>query len=168
MRIRPATADDLPAILEIHNDAVLHTTAIWDEEPVNLTNRLDWYEARVHAGYPVLVAEVDGPDGPVIGGYASYGEFRPRASYRHTVENSVYVHPDQRRQGLARALLTELIAVARRDPEAHTVLALIETGNMVSVDLHVDLGFVVAGQFAEVGRKFDRWLDLTILQLGVG
>lgn len=165
MTIRPATADDLPTILDIHNDAVLTTTAIWDEEPVNLTNRLDWFEARKEAGFPVLVGvEEDGS----VAGYASYGEFRPRVSYRHTVENSVYVHPDHRRRGWARRLLTALIDDARRDEKAHVMLALIESGNTVSIDLHTALGFTTEAHLPEVGRKFDRWLDLTIMRLGVG
>lgn len=162
--IRDANRDDLPAILEIHNDAVATTTAIWDEEPVDLANRTDWFEARRAAGYPIIVAEVDGQ----VGGYAAYGEFRPRASYRHSVENSVYVHPDFRRRGLARALLTRLVEIARQDPNAHTILALIESGNEVSIALHRDLGFDVNGALPEVGHKFGRWLDLTIMQLGVG
>lgn len=162
--IRPATADDLPQILDIHNDAVLHTTAIWDEAPVDLADRRAWFDARAEGGFPVLVAEIDGR----IGGYASYGPFRPRASYRHTVENSVYVHPDFRRRGLARGLLTKLLQIAGDDEQAHVVVALIESGNTVSIALHEQLGFTTAGVMAEVGRKFDRWLDLTILQRGVG
>lgn len=162
--LRPATTDDLPEILQIHNDAIATTTAIWDEEQVDLADRRAWFEAKEAAGHPVIVADVDGQ----VGGYAAYGAFRPRASYRHTVEDSVYVHPDHRRRGLARLLLTELVEVARADDDVHVVLALIESGNAVSIALHEELGFTVAGSMPEVGRKFERWLDLTILQLGVG
>lgn len=162
--IREASPADLPAILEIHNDAILTTTAIWDESPVDLADRVAWYERLVGDGKPVLVAEIDGQ----VAGYASYGPFRPRSSYRHTVENSVYVHRDHRRRGVARQLMVALLGRAYDDPGAHVVLALIESGNTVSIELHEDLGFELAARLPEVGRKFDRWLDLSILRLAVG
>jgi len=162
--IRAATPADLPRILEIHNDAILTTTAIWDESPVDLADRVAWYERLVGAGKPVLVAEIDGE----VAGYASYGPFRPRSSYRHTVENSVYVHRDHRRRGVARQLMVALLGHACDNPDVHVVLALIESGNTVSIELHEDLGFELSARLPEVGRKFDRWLDLTILRRDVG
>ena len=162
--IRAAIPADLPEILEIHNDAIATTTAIWDEEQVDLADRGAWYERLVAAGRPVLVADVDGR----VGGYASYGPFRPRSSYRHTVEDSVYVHRDFRRRGLARELMLALLGHAYDDPDVHVVLALIESGNTVSIELHEDLGFELVARLPETGRKFDRWLDLTILRLPVG
>ncbi|MTB87538.1 N-acetyltransferase [Aeromicrobium senzhongii] len=162
--IREATPADLPAILDIHNEAILNTTAIWDETPAELADRVRWYENLVTAGYPVLVAETGG----TVAGYASYGPFRTRSSYRHTVENSVYVHRDHRRRGIARELLVALLGHAYDDADVHVVLALIESGNTVSIELHEDLGFEQTGHLAEVGRKFDRWLDLTILRCPVG
>ncbi len=162
--IRAATPADLPGILEIHNDAIVTSTAIWDEVPVDLANRLDWYEQRVASGHPVLVAEIDGQ----IAGFASYGAFRERASYRHTVEDAVYVHRDHRRRGVARELMVPLLGHACDSPDVHVMLALIESSNTVSIELHEDLGFEMTGRLPEVGRKFDRWLDLTILRLVVG
>lgn len=162
--IRAATPADIPAILDIHNEAIENTTAIWDETPVDLADRVRWYERLVAAGHPVLVAEAGGE----VAGYTSYGPFRPRASYRHTVENSVYVHRDHRRRGVARELLVALLGQACDSPDVHVVLALIESGNTVSIELHEDLGFEHSGRLAEVGRKFDRWLDLTILRRVVG
>ncbi|GAA3529985.1 N-acetyltransferase [Aeromicrobium flavum] len=162
--IRAATPADLPAILDIHNEAIENTTAIWDETPVELADRVRWYERLVTSGHPVLVAETGGQ----VAGYASYGPFRPRSSYRHTVEDSVYVHRDHRRRGIARELLVSLLGEACDAPDVHVVLALIESGNTVSIELHEDLGFEQVGHLAEVGRKFDRWLDLTILRCAVG
>ena len=162
--IRAATPADLPAILDIHNEAIENTTAIWDETPVDLADRLHWFETRVRAGHPVLVADVHGE----VAGYASYGTFRPRESYRHTVENAVYVHRDHRRRGIARQLMVALLGQACDAPDVHVVLALIESGNTVSIELHEDLGFEQTGRLEEVGRKFDRWLDLTILRRVVG
>lgn len=87
--IRDAAAVDLPALLTIHNDAIATTTAIWDEQPVDLDSRRQWFRMRGSSWQPVLVAELDGK----FAGYASYGAWRPKAGYRSTMENSVYVHP---------------------------------------------------------------------------
>jgi L-amino acid N-acyltransferase YncA len=162
--IRAATPADLPAILDIHNEAIENTTAIWDATPVELAERVHWYESLVTSGHPVLVAETAGQ----IAGYASYGPFLPRSAYRHTVENSVYVHRDHRRRGIARQLLVSLLGQAYDSSDVHVVLALIESGNTVSIELHEDLGFAQVAHLAEVGRKFDRWLDLSVLRCAVG
>jgi phosphinothricin acetyltransferase len=90
LTLRDATEDDLPGILEIYNDAVANTTAIWNETRVDLENRRQWWQGRQAAGYPILVL-VDA-QGAVVG-YASYGDWRPFDGYRHTVEHSVYIHP---------------------------------------------------------------------------
>lgn len=96
--IRDALPDDLPGILDIYNDAVLNTTAIWNEQPVDLANRRARYAARQSQGYPILVAVNNA--GEVLG-YSSFGDWRPFEGFRHTVEHSVYVRADQR--GKARA-----------------------------------------------------------------
>ena len=87
MLIRDTVPDDLPAILTVHNAAIAETTAIWDEEQVELADRQAWFDQRTGAGLPILTADIDGQ----MAGYASYGPFRPKTGYRHTVENSVYV-----------------------------------------------------------------------------
>ena len=109
MKIRDATAGDLPEILAIYNDAVLTTTAIWNESVVDLENRLAWFSERQRLGYPVLVAE----DADEVIGYASFGDFRAWDGYRFTVEHSIYVGPDRRGNGVGRALLAPLIERAR-------------------------------------------------------
>lgn len=160
MTIREATVDDAAAILEIHNEAVRTTAAIWDEEEVDLEDRLAWLVGRLEGGFPVLVAEVDGE----VAGYASYGPWRPKSGYRHTVENSLYVLSRHQGHGLASLLLDDLIARARTDGR-HRMVAMIESANTLSIALHERRGFVVRGELDEVGTKFGRWLDLTIMQL---
>jgi phosphinothricin acetyltransferase len=160
MKIRDAVHDDLPAILEIHNDAIRTTTAIWDEHEVDLDERRAWFEGRREAGLPVLVAEADG----AVLGYATYGPWRVKSGYRFTVENSVYVHPDHRGRGAAGALMPALIEHARNS-DVHTVVAGIEASNTASIALHEKLGFRQVALMPEVGFKFGRWLDLTYLQL---
>ncbi|MFK3725106.1 GNAT family N-acetyltransferase [Pseudomonas monteilii] len=161
--LRDARPGDLPDLLAIYNDAVLNTTAIWNETPVDLANRQTWFELRAAQGYPILVA-VD--DSGVLG-YASFGDWRPFEGFRYTVEHSVYVRGDQRGKGLGPVLMEALIERARAGGK-HVMVAAIESGNAASIRLHERLGFVVTGQMAQVGVKFGRWLDLTFMQRVVG
>lgn len=158
--IRDALPDDLPGILDIYNDAVLNTTAIWNENPVDLANRQAWFEARGTQGYPILVAV----DASGVLGYASFGDWRPFEGFRFTVEHSVYIRGDQRGKGLGPVLMTALIEHAR-DCGKHVMVAAIESGNAASIRLHERQGFVITGQMPQVGVKFGRWLDLTFMQL---
>lgn len=158
--IRDATEADLPAILEIYNDAVANTTAIWNDTQVDLANRRTWFEARGARNFPVLVADLDGE----VAGYVSYGDWRAFDGFRHTVEHSVYVHPDHRGVGLGRDMMRALIRVAG-ERDVHVMIACVEAGNAASIRLHESLGFRNVGTFSEVGTKFGRWLDLTCLEL---
>jgi phosphinothricin acetyltransferase len=164
MHIRDAVPGDALGIMEIYNDAVASTTAIWNETTVDAANRAAWIAARQGQGYPVLVATVDqGETGRVLG-YASFGPWRPFDGYRHTVEHSVYVRRDARGSGLGTALLAALVERARAQG-MHVMVAGIEAGNAVSIAMHRKLGFVQTGLMPEVGTKFGRWLDLAFLQL---
>lgn len=158
--IRDAVPSDAADLLAIHNEAVRTTTAIWDEDEVDLADRVAWLGGRLTAGLPVLVAEVDG----TVVGYAAYGPWRSRTGYRHTVENSLYVLSTHHGRGLATALFDALLERARSS-DLHRMIAMIESGNTISIDLHARRGFRVVGQLPEVGRKLGRWLDLTIMQL---
>ena len=159
MIVRDAEDHDLEAVRRIYNDAVAHTTAIWNEVIVDLDDRRRWAAARRAFGYPVLVAEVAGE----VAGYGSFGDFRAFDGYRHTCEHSVYVDDRFRRRGIARALVTELEARASRLGK-HAMIAGIEAGNAASIALHVELGFVEVGRLPQVGRKFERWLDLVFME----
>lgn len=161
MSIREANEQDMPAVTEIYNDAVAHTTAIWNETTVDVPNREKWLADRRRSGYPVLVA-VD--ENAAVVGYASYGDWRAFDGYRHTVEHSVYVRGDQRGRGVGEALMHALIAHARAAGK-HVMVAGIESGNLASIRLHEKLGFQLTGQLPQVGAKFGKWLDLSFLQL---
>jgi len=157
--IRAATDADLGAILAIYNDAVLNTTAIWNETPVDLENRRAWLAARSKAGFPVLVAEEEGR----VAGYGSFGDFRPFEGYRVTVEHSIYVAADFRGKGFGAALLAALIDEARR-LDKHVMIGGVDAANAISIALHAKFGFVEAGRLPGVGVKFGRPLDLVLMQ----
>lgn len=161
MPIRDALPADVAALREIYNDAVAHTTAIWNETMVDEANRLAWLQDRLERGYPVLVA-TDAQDRVL--GYASFGDWRAFEGFRHTVEHSVYVHRDARGSGIGRQLLQALIGRARSLGK-HVMVAAIEAGNTASIGLHEQLGFVCTGRMPQVGTKFGRWLDLVFMQL---
>jgi L-amino acid N-acyltransferase YncA len=160
--IRDAAEADLPGIMDIYNDAVANTTAIWNEAVVDLENRKAWFTARRERGFPVLVAV----RGRQVLGYASYGDWRAFDGYRHTVEHSVYVQKDARGTGTGKRLLKALIDRASFNG-IHVMIAGIEAENTASIRLHEKLGFRVVGRFSEVGIKFGRWLDLTCMELKV-
>ncbi|MGC0800072.1 N-acetyltransferase family protein [Pantoea agglomerans] len=162
MIIRAAVESDAEIIAEIYNDAVLNTTAIWNENRIDVANRIAWINSRQQAGFPVIVAADDNDD--TVLGYASYGDWRPWDGYRHTVEHSVYVHKDARCKGAGAALMQGLIQLAR-EAGKHVMVAAIESENAASIALHKKLGFIESGRMTEVGTKFGRWLDLTFLQL---
>jgi phosphinothricin acetyltransferase len=157
--VRPAHDSDLPAILAIYNDAVRHTTAIWNDTLVDLDNRRAWHDARVRLGYPVLVGEEDGE----VVAYGSFGDFRAFDGYRFTVEHSVYVSEGSRRRGIASALIMALVERASALGK-HVMVAGIAAENQASIGLHLRHGFVEAGRRPEVGQKFGRWLDLVLMQ----
>ncbi|KDN99611.1 GNAT family N-acetyltransferase [Pseudomonas donghuensis] len=159
--LRDAVPADLTGIRDIYNDAVLNTTAIWNEQAVDLGNRQAWFDARQAQGYPILVAVNAANE---VLGYASFGDWRPFEGFRHTVEHSVYIRSDQRGNGLGPKLMQALIERARACNK-HVMVAAIESGNAASIRLHQRLGFTFNGQMPQVGVKFGRWLDLTFMQL---
>ncbi|MGW9112312.1 N-acetyltransferase family protein [Microbacterium sp. NPDC055683] len=161
MTLRDAHQGDAARIAEIYNHAVVHTTAIWNDEVVSVENRAAWIAQRQGDGFPVIVA-VDDADEAV--GYATYGPWRPHDGYRHTVEHSVYVRGDQRGRGLGRTLMEALIARGRAQG-MHVMIAAVDASNAVSIALHERLGFENTGTLRQVGEKFGGWLDLTFLQL---
>jgi L-amino acid N-acyltransferase len=160
MKVRDAGEVDLSGLLAIYNDAVLTTTAIWNDAEVDLDNRRGWLGERRQRGYPVLVAVED----DAVLGYASFADWRAWDGYRHTVEHSVYVGLDHRGRGVGGALMLPLIDRAR-DLGKHVLVGAIEGMNEPSLRLHRRLGFRQVGHLEEVGTKFGRWLDLVLMQL---
>lgn len=156
--IRAATPDDAESINDIQNHYVVHSTATFITEPLTLEQRLAWLDGRSQA-HPVVVAQVDGS----VAGWGSLEVFRARPAYRHTAEFSLYVHHDWHRRGIGRALLADLIARARALGH-HTLVGGCCSESTAVLALLDASGFSRVAHFREVGRKFDRWLDVVFLQ----
>jgi phosphinothricin acetyltransferase len=157
-RIRLATAADAEATRAIYNHEVLHTTSTMDLVPRSLPDQVAWLADRAGA-FSAVVAELDGE----VVGYASLSPYKERAAYRTTVEDSVYVHRDAQGAGIGRLLLDRILQVAEASG-FHAVIARIEAGGAASIALHRSCGFATVGVEREVGRKFNRWLDVVVMQ----
>jgi phosphinothricin acetyltransferase len=159
--VRPAEQGDAEAIRAIRNHAIEHSTALWTRTLQSQTEMADWLAVHLARG-SAFVAETEGE--PT--GFAVYGPWRPSDGYRHTVEDSVYVRQGRQGLGIGSALLATLIAAARAAGH-HVMVADIESGNAASIRLHERFGFDRVGTAQEVGTKFGRWLDLTIMRLSL-
>lgn len=155
MVIRIAEEKDIPAFLEIYNEEVLHGLATFDTEPKDMANRKAWFDEHNRDNHPLLTAEIDGQ----VAGYASLSMYRPRTAYNGTVELSVYVGKSFRRMGVANALLTKILDMAKADPNTHNVVSVITGCNEASIALHERFGFTYVGTLHKVGVKFGQYLD---------
>ena len=160
INIRTATEQDLPAMLEIYNDIIINTTAVWQYDTHTLEMRKEWFKTKQEQGFPVFVAEENG----TIVGFSTYGSFRAWQGYKHTVENSVYVASNQRGKGIGKLLMPPLIQAAKQQ-RIHAIVAGIDGTNEVSIKLHQQFGFIEVAHFKEVGWKFNKWMDLKFLEL---
>jgi phosphinothricin acetyltransferase len=149
------------AVLEIFNDAILHSTALYDYRPRTPQIIDDWFAAKARGSFPVLGFE--DRQGKLLA-FGSYGSFRAFPAYKYTVEHSIYVHRDHRGQGLGEALMRALIDAARAQ-DMHVMIGGIDMENSASIALHEKLGFMHAGTIRQAGFKFGRWLDLGFYQL---
>ena len=162
-RIRDAAPADLAAINAIYNHYVARSTCTYDRDPRGDDDAARWLAA--HEGpatpHPATVAVDDA--GAVIG-WGALSAFRPRWGYRHTVEDTVYVRDDHHGRGVGGALLADLVARARALGH-HAIIAAISADQAPSMRLHERAGFTRVALLPQVGHKFDRWLDLAMLQL---
>jgi len=149
------------AILELFNEAILTSTALYDYKPRPQSSMQAWFAVKENGNFPVVGLE---DENGVLAAVASFGTFRAWPAYKYSVEHSVYVHKDHRGQGLGLQVMRALIDAARLRG-VHAMIGGIDAQNAVSIALHERLGFRHAGTLPQVGFKFGRWLDLAFYQL---
>ena len=161
MEIRAAQKQDLAQMLDIYNAEVMDGVATLDLTPWDMDQWREWFAQHRAQGRPVLAAA----EGQRVLGYASLSEFRSKEAYRSTAELSVYVARSARGQGVASALMAEILDHARRDEGLHNVVSVITGGNEASVRLHEKFRFAYCGTVPQVGEKFGRYLDVVYYSL---
>jgi L-amino acid N-acyltransferase len=161
--ISAASSSDIPEITEIYNRVIATSTAVFSDQQVTEQNRLDWLESRRARGFPILVARDEGR----TVAFASYGDFRAWPGYRFTAEHTVHVAESHRRRGLGRRLV-EALAEHAGHAGLHVLIAGVDADNAASLALHESLGFVRVAELHEVAWKFERWIDLVLLQRTLG
>jgi len=160
MNLRIATENDIPAILEIFNDALVNTTAVYSYQKATLEEQLDWFRHKTEAKIPVYIAE----DESGCLGYVTYGPFRTRPAYKYTVELSIYVDSKARNKGIGKAMMAKILQVCE-EKELKTLICGIDSENKASIALCQKFGFTHSGSLKKVGYKFGHWLDLEFYQL---
>ncbi len=160
INIRPATKEDLPSILEILNHAIVNTTAVYNYHPYTVEMIEEWYAEKIANNAPVFVSTHQ----HIVTGYVTYGPYRTRPAYKYTKEHSIYVHPNYRRQGIAKQLMHTIIQAAKQ-ADIHSLIGGIDEENQISIAFHKEFGFVEVGNLKQVGFKFGRWLNLVFVQL---
>jgi len=158
--LRNAEQKDLIEILDIFNYSVLNTTSVYLYKLRTYEEQLSWFKQKSQEGFPVIVAEYNNQ----IAGFASYGHFRPFEAYNNTIENSVYVKKDFYRNGIGKILLAKIILLAKENKK-HAIIAVIDSENQASINLHEQFEFKIVGNFKQIGFKFDRWLDVIFMEL---
>jgi L-amino acid N-acyltransferase len=156
--IRLATPGDAGVINDIQNHYIVSSTATFHTEPLTLEERLAWLKNRSPA-HPVTVAQAEG----AIVGWGAIEIFRGRPAYRHTAELSLYVHHERHRRGIGRAIVADLVTRARA-LQYHALVGGCCSESTAVIALLEALGFDRIARFREVGRKFDRWLDVVFLE----
>jgi phosphinothricin acetyltransferase len=162
--LRDATAADMAVIQSIYAAHVSHGTGTFEEVPPNVEEITDRWRSIVAGELPYLVAGFDGQ----VQGFAYVAPFRPRAAYRHTIEDSIYVDPEAVGRGLGQFLLGELIKRCTARGYRQMIAVIGDSENTASIRLHASLGFKRAGVLSSAGFKFGRWVDSVFMQLALG
>ena len=164
IKTRAAEAGDIAAIQFIYAHHVAASLGTFETDPPDVEEMQKRYASIVQAGLPYLVAELDGR----IVGYAYANQFRPRAAYRSTVEDSIYVASDATGSGIGQLLLNALIERCTALGVRQMLAVIGDSQNAASIGAHRACGFAYVGVMTSVGRKFDRWVDVVIMQRPLG
>lgn len=162
--IRPSTPADLPAITAIYAHDVQHGTGTFELDAPDVAEMARRRDEVLAKGLPWLVAQVEGQ----VLGYAYANHFRPRRAYRFCLENSIYLAPGVRGQGVGRLLLTELVSRCEAAGARQMLAVIGDAANAGSIGVHAALGFAHTGVLRAAGWKFGRWLDVVLMQRALG
>ncbi len=154
--VRQAQKNDVPAINNILNYAIVNTNYNLKEQPLTIDDSNEWFDKHIGAGYPILVAELDG----TVVGWASLSQFREYTGYNCTAEVSVYVAQGYGHRGIGTKLLNELEKYGQK---FHTLIAVVTDSNVASLSLHSRCGFVPMCTFKELGKKNGEYVDITFM-----
>ena len=160
-QLKSCTEKQLPEILDIFNDAILHSTALYEYKTRTIERMHAWYADKLRGNYPIIGAFDE--TGTLLG-FSTYGQFRVQPAYKYTLEHSVYVRSDKRGDGLGKILLHEIVKKAE-EQNYHLLVGVIDASNTVSRKLHENAGFILTGILKESGYKFGEWLDVALYQL---
>lgn len=161
MFIRKAVEKDIPRLLDIYNYEVVNGVSTLDLTPKKLEEWEEWYAVHQTAEHPLLVAEIDG----IVSGYATLSPYRKKEAYKTTAELSVYIAPEFRRQGVASALMEEILRLAREKGSLHLIVSVITSGNAASESLHKKFGFSYCGTIHEAGFKHGEYRGIDNYEL---
>ena len=163
-QLRSSTDADVPAITAIYGHHVLHGTGTFEIDPPTVADMAARRADILAKGLPYLVAEENGQ----VLGFAYCNWFKPRPAYRFSAEDSIYLAPDQAGRGLGRTLLTELVQQAEQAGVRKLIAVIGDSANAGSIGVHRALGFTSVGLIRSCGWKFDRWLDIVMMEKSVG
>lgn len=159
-QIKSYSSNNLTAIVDIINYNILHSTALYDYSIRSVEQQKAIFEDKLAKNFPIIVATLDDE----VVGFGYYSEFRFREAYKFTVEHSVYVSHHHHGKGIGKLLLEKLIVLAKSQ-NLHTMIGVIDSENISSIQFHEQFGFENVGFIKESGYKFDRWLHSVIMQL---
>ena len=159
IKLRNYKATDTQAILDIINYNIINSTALYDYNPRTIEQQISIFEDKLKKDFPIIVATAD----ERVVGFGYYSEFRFREAYKFTVEHSVYVANDFHGKGIGKLLIIELIRLAKQQ-KLHTMIGVIDSENVSSIEFHKKFGFENVGFIKESGFKFDRWLHSVFMQ----
>lgn len=161
MIIRKAEKKDIPRLLEIYNYEVINGVSTLDLNLKTLDEWNKWFDLHSTAEHPLLAAECDG----IVAGYATLSPYRQKEAYKSTAELSVYIAPEFRRQGIASALMEEILNIARKNGSLHLIVSVITSGNAASESLHKKFGFSCCGTIHEAGFKHGEFRSIDNFEL---
>ena len=160
MKLIDCSEEHIPDILEILNECIINSTALYDYNPRTLEDAKDWFQKKNDKGFPILgLLNIDG----ILAGFASYDDFRHFPAYKYTIEHCIYVHKNFRGLRLGDLLLGAIIERAEKG-NYHTIIGAIDSSNKISIKLHQNHGFEECGLIKEAGYKFGKWLDVAFMQ----